>query len=58
MFKWLENFVIRRLIRRAKAELPEMKQRAIECLLLKKDYVIEEIKKAIKEKILELAEKL
>lgn len=58
MFKWLENFVIRRLIRRAKAELPEMKQHAIELLLLKKDYVIEEIKKAIKEKVLELAEKL
>lgn len=58
MLRWLENFVIRRIIKRAKAELPEIKQRAIEQLLLKKDYVIEEIKKAIKKEILELVEKL
>lgn len=35
-----------------------MKQHAIEQLLLKKDYVVEEIKKAIKEKVRELAEKV
>lgn len=58
MFRWLENFVIKRIIKRVKAELPALKQHAIEILLLKKDYVIEEIKKAIKEKVLELAEKL
>lgn len=58
MLRWLENFVIRRIIKRAKAELPEMKQHAIEQLLLKKDYVVEEIKKAIKEKVRELAEKV
>jgi len=58
MFKWLENLVIKRIIKRVKAELPELKQHALELIMLKKDYVVEEIKKAIKEKVLELVEKL
>lgn len=58
MFKWLENLVIRRIVKRIKNELPEIKQHALEMLLLRKEYIIEEAKKAIKEKLLELVEKL
>lgn len=54
MFQWLERIVLRRIIKRIKAQLPLLQQLALE----KKDDLIEEIKKAIKEKVFELAEKL
>lgn len=58
MLRWLENFIIRRIVKRIKNELPDVQKHTLEFIMLKKDYVVEEIKKAIKEKVLELVEKL
>lgn len=56
--KWLENLIIKRLIKRVKEELPEAKQHALEIIMLKKDEVIEKVREAIKSKVLELVEKI
>lgn len=58
MFKWLERLVIRRIVKRIKAELPVIKHNAVEILLQRKEFLLNEIKKAIKEKVFELVEKL
>lgn len=47
MFKWLENFVIKRIIKRISKELPELKEKALEYWEDNKDEIIEKVKDAI-----------
>ena len=41
MFKWLEKFVIKRIIKRISKELPELKEKALEYWKDNKDEIIE-----------------
>lgn len=47
MFKWLEKFVIKRIIKRISNELPELKEKAFDYLEENKDEIIEKIKDII-----------
>ena len=47
MFKWLEKFVIKRIIKRISKELPELKEKALEYWKDNKDEIIEKVKDVI-----------
>lgn len=47
MFKWLEKFVIKRIIKRITKELPELKEKATAYLEDNKDEIIEKVKDLI-----------
>lgn len=47
MLKWLEKFVIKRIIKRISKELPELKEKALKYLEDNKDEIIEKVKEAI-----------
>ena len=53
MFKWLEKFVIKRIIKRVTKELPELKEKALEYWDENKDEIIKKAKDKIKGIILE-----
>lgn len=47
MFKWLEKFVIKRIVKRISNELPELKEKALEYWEDNKDEIIEKVKDLI-----------
>lgn len=57
MFKWLENFVIKRIVKRVTAELPELKEKAGQYWESHKDEIIEKIEGKIKDVILDIIKK-
>lgn len=57
MFKWLEKFVIKRIIKRITNELPELKEKALNYWKDNKDEIIEKAKDKIKDIILEKVKK-
>ena len=56
MFKWLENLIIKRLIKRATKKIEILKATAIENYEEHKDELLEFVKKKVKEKVREAIE--
>lgn len=57
MFKWIENFVIKRIIKRVVNELPEVKEKALKYWEDHKDEITKKATKAIKKIILDAVKK-
>lgn len=57
MFKWLEKFVIKRIIKRVTNELPELKEKALKYWDENKDEIVDKIKDKAKDIILEKVKK-
>jgi len=57
MFKWIENFVIKRIIKRVVGELPEVKEKALKYWEDNKDEITKKATKAIKKIILDAVKK-
>lgn len=51
MFKWLEKIVLKRIIKRIKNEIPELKNIVLEYLEDNKDELLEKCKEKLKEAI-------
>ena len=51
MFKWLEKIVLKRIIKRIKNEIPELKTTALEYLEDNKDELLDKCKEKLKEVI-------
>lgn len=49
MFKWFENWIIKRLLNRVTAELPLLKERLEEYWEINKDEIVEQVKEKIKD---------
>lgn len=58
MFKWIRNKLLEGIVKDVIEELPKLKVSARKLLGEKKDEVLEKIREAIKEKLLDLVEKL
>lgn len=58
MFKWIRNKLLEGIVKDVIEELPKLKVSARKLLEEKKDEVLEKIREAIKEKLLDLVEKL
>jgi hypothetical protein len=58
MFKWIRNKLLEGIVKDVIEELPKLKVSARKLLEEKKDEVLEKIGEAIKEKLLDLVEKL
>ena len=58
MFKWIRNKLLEGIVKDVIEELPILKVSARKLLEEKKDEVLEKIGEAIKEKLLDLVEKL
>ena len=51
MFRWLENFFLKRIIKRIKNEIPELKVTILEELEEHKDELLDKCKEVIKDTI-------
>ena len=51
MFKWLENFFLKRIIKRIKNEIPELKNIALGYLEDHKDELLDKLQEVIKQAI-------
>ena len=51
MFKWLENFFLKRIIKRIKNEIPELKVTILEEFEEHKDELLDKCKEVIKDTI-------
>lgn len=58
MFKWIRSKLLEGIVKDVIEELPKLKVSARKLLEEKKDEVLEKIGEAIKEKLLDLVEKL
>ena len=58
MFKWIRNKLLEGIVKDVIEELPKLKVSARKLLEEKNDEVLEKIGEAIKEKLLDLVEKL
>lgn len=51
MFNWLENLILKRVIKRIKKQIPELKTTALEYLEDNKDELLDKCKEKLKETI-------
>lgn len=58
MIKWIRKKILEGFVKDILKELPELKEKALILFEEKKDLFIEKAKEAIKEKLLDLVEKL
>lgn len=58
MLKWMRKKILEGIVKNILLELPELKEKALILFEEKKDLFIEKAKEAIKEKLLDLVEKL